>query len=344
MKSIKFLREPGYIYDLIFIFIYYFNRDYCLSNLINNDKSDDDINFYNGAMYEFSNISNELYLFFYLKGNGKCFFSTYYHEPFKNQFVSEYNLTYIQRLLLDYNNIIKSMLQYYFPDISESEIDFYFNSILNIAKKIDDSDYNDTIKSKLYSFFINPLPIIETLNYSLLTVNASLSKYYERNIQIIIDIQNQINIDNLTEELRKDKKHDYSLDSFENIYFSICLIHKNCIKAFCNNNATILLGYDYKDALSFLQSQQTPIALDEIANVLSEKNRTRILDVILEKGEISIRDLEKELEISGPNAYYHITMMVNANMIKSRNEGKVVLYSLNKNHFGSIIENLKKYL
>ena len=344
MKQVKFLREPGYIYDLLYIHIYHFNRNYCINHHVNYDTIDDDISFYDGVMYEFSDISEDLFLFFYLRDNGKCFFTTCYYGPYQENFISDYNLSFIQSLLWDEKSIVKKMIKYYFDKINWNELDFYCNSITEMAKLIKNSDYDDRVKSHLYSFFINPAQFIEKLNQSLLSVDSLLMKYYERNIQTIIDTQNQINIDNLIKHFKNLENHKRNKDLFDDVYISICLLHKNCIYNFLNDsNIVILLGYDYINRIAFLKSQQMPIALEEIGNVLSEKNRIAILDIILKKKEIAIRDLESELNLSGTNAYYHISMMLKAHMIKSRNEGKVVLYSLNQNYFETVIKHLEKY-
>ena len=344
MKQIKYLREPGYMYDLIFIYFYYFNQNYCLDNFVNRNKTESDFNFYNGTMYEFSDIPDDLFLFFNIKDNGRCFFATHYFAAYKSCLVYEYNLTFIQRLLLNYDDVIKNMMTYYFCDADENKITLCLNSVQETAKLIKASDYSDKIKNGLYDFFINPIPLIEKLNQSLISAGSLLSKYYERNIQTIVNTQNQIKIEELTEKLNKGKKHNFSLDSFEEIYVSICLLNKICVYTFFSeNDALILFGYDYEDYYKFLESQQNLISLDEVANVLSEKNRIKILDLILEKGEVSVRDLESELNISGTNAYYHITMMLKINIIKSRNEGKTVLYSINKNQFKAVANTINKY-
>lgn len=292
-------------------------------------------------MYEYSNISDDLLLFFYLKGHGKCFFSEYYYESQKDKLISSYDFTYIQNLLFDNENIITNIFYYYFPE----EINNLKNkSISDISELIEQSTYSDIIKLKLYSFFINPDSIIRKLKHELLLVNNLLAKYYEKNYKAIINLQNSITYNELSDILKQIGNHSLDINDYKQIYVSPCLVNKNCINYyFHNDNLVLLLGYDYRDIVSLILLRKEPIVLNEVANVLSEKNRIDILDFILKKEEIAIRDLENELNISGTNAYYHITMMVKANMIITRNQGKQVLYSLNKNFFNSIIDHLKKY-
>lgn len=345
MKQLKFIREPGYIYDLIFIFVYHFNKNYCLSNYVNYDKQNEDIDFFNASMYEFSKIiSDKMRIFFHIKEHGKCFFSESYFKPYENKFSSEYSYMYLQNLLLNNGEVIKKIYSYYFPEGDQNSVVGENIEIIDISNLIDESSYDENIKINLYSFFINPEPILQKLRNELSAINVLLTKYYEKNYQMIIDFQNDISYDKLEANFDKVNTQKYTLSSYEKIYFSVCLLSKNCIKShFIENEAIVLLGYDYEDAITYYISKESNISLDEVANVLSEKNRIDILDIILKKEEISIRDLENELNISGTNAYYHITMMLKANMLKSRNQGKTVLYSLNKKQFGSIIKHLKKY-
>jgi len=312
---------------------------------MNYNKSEDELNFFNAAMYEFSYIYDNLFLFFHIRENGRCFFTTFYYEPLLKRFSDEFDFSKLMNIFWSDKEIALNILQYYFPSVEEKDHEFYCRSNLHTAQLIDESDYDDRVKSKLFSFFANPRPVIEKLHDSLISMDLLLSKYYERHIQTVTNVQNKIEINNLAEDLKKINNNSHSFDSFDDIYISICLLSKNCIYAFLYDNSTILLlGYDYKDHISFLKSQREPVELDEIANVLSEKNRLDILDIILRKGEASIKDFENELRLSATNAYYHITMMFKANMIRSRNEGKTVLYSLNKNHFNAIIDHLKKYI
>lgn len=49
------------------------------------------------------------------------------------------------------------------------------------------------------------------------------------------------------------------------------------------------------------------------------------------------------LSLSGTNAYYHLSLMLRANVIKARNQGRTVLYSINKQHFDVVCDILSKY-
>ena len=69
MKNIRFIKEPGYIYDLIFIFTLYFNEEYCHTNFVNCRKSSDDLKYYKKVLEEFAPISDDLLLFFYINLN-----------------------------------------------------------------------------------------------------------------------------------------------------------------------------------------------------------------------------------------------------------------------------------
>lgn len=65
MENIKFQKEPGYTYDLFFLFMLYFNKQ------------------------EYLLISDELLLFFYLRDGNRAFLSEWYFDPYKAEFVQK---------------------------------------------------------------------------------------------------------------------------------------------------------------------------------------------------------------------------------------------------------------
>ena len=129
MKNLKYIKEPGYIYDLFFIYIFHFNKDYCLTNFINYNKSSEDTNFFNKMILDFEPIPDELMPFFYLKDNKLSFITQYYYEPYKDEFTTSYNLSFVQSKLSDYNEVIKNLIKFYFMDISEKSLNECMNSI-----------------------------------------------------------------------------------------------------------------------------------------------------------------------------------------------------------------------
>ncbi len=112
---------------------------------------------------------------------------------------------------------------------------------------------------------------------------------------------------------------------------------------YCKETPILLLGYDYKESIISYNAQKGLPSLKELGDVLTEQNRIAILDLMLEREEITIKDLERLLSFTGSTAYYHLTMMMRVRMVKARNQGRTVLYSINEKYFGAISEMLRKY-
>lgn len=345
MKNIKFIKEPGYIYDLFFLFMLYFNKDYCLKNYINYNKAEEDTDYFNKITSDFELISDDLLLFFYIKEDKKCFMTQLYYEPYKTMFTTTYNLEIIQTALTDYEQVIDNLLKFYFMDIDQQTLFECKKSVRDIGKLIKNSNYNDSVKSNLYAFFLDPIPVIQRLSYELMEKEFQLSKLYEKRFKDIIELQQQFVIDDLSSKLKQINTQQVDLGSFNEFYISICTINKNCIKShYYDDNLLLILGTDYQNYADFIINQNRSPELDAFGTAISEKNRLEILDLILKKGEISIKDIEQTLGFSGTNSYYHLSLMIKVNMIRTRNQGKTVLYSINEQCFYTIREMLNKYL
>ena len=125
---------------------------------------------------------------------------------------------------------------------------------------------------------------------------------------------------------------------------TFCLYHKNCVKThYYSNEVVILLGVDYIEHINYLTIQFRLPELENFGNAISESNRVSILNLIYEKDEITIKDLEQEFGFTGTNAYYHLSLMIKAGMLKTRNRGRTILYSINKQYFQTLCGMLEKY-
>ena len=105
-----------------------------------------------------------------------------------------------------------------------------------------------------------------------------------------------------------------------------------------------LILLKYKDQLNYILSQEYVPDLDTFGNAIAEKNRVDILDLMMSSGEITIKNLEQVLNLTGTNAYYHLNLMIKANIVKARNKGRTVYYSINKEYFTSVLKFLNRYI
>ena len=110
------------------------------------------------------------------------------------------------------------------------------------------------------------------------------------------------------------------LESFDDIYVSMCLINKNCLKQpFISGKAIVILGMDDMASLEYFASQSRLPELDIFGNAPAEKYRVEIVDFIGHKEKIIIMEIEQELDFTGNNAYYHLSPMIKAGMLRTRN-------------------------
>lgn len=342
MPNIKLLKEPGYIYDLSFIFFLRFNQELCREKMTVNTKTDSE-DFLRIAK-NFGDISDDLYVFFHALENDRCFFSVNYLGAYKDRFATDYGMDLIQNELSDYSVVIKRMIQFYFRDLQEQEIEKYRSSASELFDLIKKSDYTDTEKLKLYEFFINPTPYIQKLQFELMQKHVQLSAYYEKNYLKMLEAFNDLTFDVLTEQLKPIRNFDFMNECGEQFYLSFCLLHKNCIFIYAlDNDIACLLGVDYLSTIQHLQDKDNRVQLDEFGSALSELSRVKMLDMMLERGALTCKEFEKEFHFSGSTAYHHLTILTKYGVVKTHNEGKTVYYSVNEQHFDTVIEKLEKY-
>ena len=120
----KLLREPGFLYDLIFLFYLKFNTDLCLKWLENNKQQAEAQAFFSEILDYFDDIPEDLYLFFHAKEKNICFFTIYYFSPYRDHFTTDYNIKFLQNELTDKERLKRNIIKYYFHDLSDEDIDF----------------------------------------------------------------------------------------------------------------------------------------------------------------------------------------------------------------------------
>ena len=344
MNKIQLLKEPGYIFDLLFVFFLKYNKECCMDNFIDPKKEKEDTEYYEQVIKNFDPISDELYVFFHALKNKQCFMTLNYFYRFKNAFSTNYNIFVIQDALSDYSDVVKRVITYYFYQLSAEEVEKCAQSNVQLFKVIKQSDYSDTEKSRLYEFFAEPVWYIQKLQYELMEKEVQLRTFYEKNYSRILEAYSNLTIDVLTEQLTPVKDLSALKNCEDQLQTSFCLINKNCVNFVSVENGVVLvMGVEYINGVQAIQNKVATVKIDEFGSSLAEENRVKMLDLMLEKGEITCKDLERIFNFSGSTAYHHLTILLKNGVIKTRNEGKTILYSVNSKCFDVAIDILSKY-
>lgn len=336
MKSIDFADAPGRRYDLFFLFVLYFNKEHCLANFVNPDKVREDTEFMERLWEEVSPVPEELLPFFLLNDDGKslitrcCFKSG---PELLDRFRPEDVFT-------DVNAMTGAVLDFWLnsPDIDPTGPDGLRK--INTVIRTSGCDYR--LKSALYSLLIDPKRVLGTL-VSELNAKARLAPDYYT-LKTSDELKSSFDPERFNRDIQA-AGWRIDLSRYETVTVSFCTYAKGCIRCsdLSGGNCLLLLGQDYADQLACMRQRTEVPQLDVFGTAIAEKNRIDILNLILARGEVSIKDVEQELKFSGTNAYYHLSLMIKANMIKTRNRGKAVYYSINRQFFDSIIRVLQKY-
>ena len=343
MATIKVLKEPGFLYDLNYLFYSKFNTQACIDAIADEFKRDDYAKYLNEIHQHFGDISEDLYIFYHAIGNGRCFITSCYLDPYKEQFVTGFNFKKFKELISDTPQLMQNIIRFYLHDLPKEKLEECVASNAKLFAHIKESKYSGDEKSKLYEFFLNPAPYLQTLQYELIEKEFLLSAYYKEKYEIILEAHNNATFENIYENVKDLNNLDFLHDPNQVLYTSTCLLNKYYTKMlFVTEGAVFLLGYDYVAIVrAITKLKKHP--LNELCSALSDENRLRMLDLILERGEVTCKDIEKNFEFSGSTAYHHITLLTRAGVLKVRTEKKFIYYSINKKYFDDIQNHLKKY-
>lgn len=343
MPNMKVLRDPGFLYDLNYLFYAKFNTQLCIDSLADETKKEAYKKYLKETLQHFGEISDDLYVFYHAIKNDRCFITTFYMNPYQKQFATDFDFKYFKSLLVDTDELIKNLIRFYLHDLSEEALGECFSSTEKLFSYIKASKYSGEEKSKLYEFFINPAPYLQALQYELMEKEFLLSAYYKEHYQAILEAHNKTTFEVLCENV-KDIDNLSFLQDADSVYTSFCLLNKYLMKlSFVREGVVYLLGVDYVSIVSALVKAQKKQPLEVICSALSETSRVQILNLLLERKEVTCKDLEKHFNFSGSTAYHHISLLTKAGAVKVRNEGKTIYYSIDKKYFNLLREQLKAF-
>lgn len=344
--EVEFIKEPGYMYDLLSMFVLYFNKEYFLSNMINYDKASADQEYYKSIIKEIEPVSNDLRIFFLMNANARTFMIHNYFDMLDKTFLTTYNLKEVQDSLRDCDSVKSKILEFYLPKLSKTKREECKNDLAELSRQMKIADLNPEIKNGLYSFFIEPEAILQKLAYELISKDFILKKKRESHTLLAEQLQESFNTKEVVEKVSQYQSQNVSIDitHYSKLYISFSMISKNAIKYYYFSDTVIwLLGTDCLSYLDYLSARETAPDLETFGNALSDKYRVGILNLAAKNKEVSIKDIESELGNGGANVYYHLSLMLKANLLRARNQGRAVIYRLNTPYFNSVRDLLLRY-
>lgn len=80
-----------------------------------------------------------------------------------------------------------------------------------------------------------------------------------------------------------------------------------------------------------------------IFKAMSDENRLRILDLLRER-EYNASELLEEMDFGQSTLSHHMKILINAEVVQARKNGKWMYYSIRKDTYETMIEWMKTYL
>lgn len=338
-KDVILLKNPGFVYDLIYSFALLFNRQKFLHQALQRNMEKEYTEFAAHCEALFGEIPEDLYLFF-TAPKDPCFLTQSYFRAYRNRFPTDYSLELMLEELADVREVSCRLVKHYFPVLSRATVEELLDSQPKLFALIKESAYSDYHKARLYEFFGDPSYYVSLLIASLRERGAILQAYYDEHYEEALAEAGPLDRETLREHF---SYLDEARDAFEREritpYVSLCAFSKMHASIYSLAGGFIMLvGSQYT-----AHRPNKRVKLDRFSLVVGDDSRVRILDFIREKGEITCKDLEHNFNFSGSTAYHHLTVMTRAGAIATRHEGKTILYSLNKPYFAAVAESVAKY-
>ncbi len=342
MKKYLLHQESGFLHDLHFLFYSKFNDQGLSQKRSGHDKAGKTSELYRGVQPWFEDISDDLYLFFHCVDAYDCDFLEYcYLKEYEQDFIKKYHIDSLQQDLADYDQVIRNVIRFYFKGMEDHELAECLGSKNAIFERIKASRYSPEEKLKLYEFFVNPTSYVLLLRCVLTEKQSLLNEYYHDHYKRLMDAYDPAFLDAVNERMENGELSD--IQDERQPYVSFCLLDRFHFQFISSADACLfILGDQYQHSLE-TSAGNSESRLQKFCTALCDDNRIRIFELLLERKEVTCKELERTFDFSGSTAYHHISLMNKAGLLKARNKGKVILYSINKGFVTEVMDQLRQY-
>lgn len=345
MRKVECIEEFGRMYDLCSLFRYCFSREFLRTAHADKEGLESMFDGYDELLARIPAIPEELRIFFTQTSNSKslalCHFDP---QQKKNYIFRKYTLETVKKIPEDCDRIKKWVIRHYFPELDDAEREECEASVAAISRRIRQSDYDDSIKSGLYAFFIEPEAILHKLAEELLAKDAFLREEYARAAEKLAELRAEFDFEWVIRSLLTPERAETVLCAEREAIVSFMLFEK---REFVYRNMpeglVLLLGCEYRRLLEELRGKTTAPKLEDFGQAMSDPNRVAILELIRERGVVTVRDVEQVVGLSGTNVYYHLTLLQKEGMLRRRSRGKAAAFSLDTEYFKGLCKELETF-
>jgi len=345
MRKVEFIEECGRMHDLFSLFRYCFSREFLRTAHADEKGLESMFDGYDELLARIPAIPEELRIFFTQTSNSKslalCHFDP---QQKKNYIFKKYTLETVKKIPEDCDRIKKWVIRHYFPELDDAEREECEASVAAISRRIRQSDYDDSIKSGLYAFFIEPEAILRKLAEELLAKDAFLREEYARAAEKLAELRAEFDFEWVIRSLLTPERAETVLCAEREAIVSFMLFEKR--EFVCRNmpeGLVLLLGCEYRRLLEEMRGKTTAPKLEDFGQAMSDPNRVAILKMVRERGQVTVREIEQEIGLSGTNVYYHLTMLQKVGMLQRGSCGKTAYFSLQTSYFRGLCQMLEGF-
>jgi len=324
----QYLREQGFLTDLLFVYAVHYNpREESFKETLSENNIDEEMAFYE-SIDTYFDIDDDVFLpLFYRKGNGANFISSEIIQS--NEFFDDYSLDTLCSDLTDVEEIPSNLFRFLFNTEYITSTEGSVSSA--VAEAVINSDFQNMMKTQLITFFSNPQKILGGFVEDIRRVAVLLENYYSDH-SFELEKAKQVDWGRLKADLAKIPGREIVIRT-QKVNYSICLVRRDFIFAKVRPHVDfLLLGCAYEKFLPALLVQRREFSLQEFCRALGDNRRISIYELLFDEEEMATSKIAERLDMSVAALFYHLDIMVKANIISFRSEGRSVLYSLNCGH------------
>ena len=336
MAVVDYYKDPGYFVDLCFPYMLHFNQE-TFQKISENVAAPEDVTVYRGMIKTFGPYEESLAPFFYVKDGRYSFLLKQY---MKQTNLFHFSFSNVMNLLADRDDCMQRFLEFYF----DTQEPLSSLTVEQLSRMVDQLEVPVHLKYYIFQFLIVPDEALECLRLSLKKSELVLRRIYaQRSIKQQKLLEN-LNTDYLATYL-SNKNRGMTLTADDIQGCTLLLLAKDFIQCVLHDDkAFLFLGCDYKQVLHFDQYHNGLPSLDSFGKVLSEANRIKILEILLDKGALCTAEIARLMGLSPTVMYYHLEMMSTAGMLLVKTIGRTMYYSINYPYFSQVKEMISRFI